>query len=109
MDFIKIRKSLTRHSSGRAKSRPPLNLLFYSSSIAILENAGIVRKRFTVGHELGHLLLDFTDATPEKLCHTFAGALLLPKENMITDGPACCSRTNHQFQQSGRTPEHIAD
>ena len=54
--------------------------------IAILEKADLVRKRFTVAHELGHLLLDFsnaTEATPEKLCHTFAGALLLPKEIMI--------------------------
>ena len=55
--------------------------------IAILENADLVRKRFTVAHELGHLLLDFSSATeaatPEKLCHTFAGALLLPKEIMI--------------------------
>jgi len=56
--------------------------------IAILEKADLVRKRFTVAHELGHLMLDFSDATeakPEKLCHTFAGALLLPKEIMIEE------------------------
>ncbi|NJL58252.1 MAG: helix-turn-helix domain-containing protein [Desulfobacteraceae bacterium] len=54
--------------------------------IAIFENSDLVRKRFTVAHELGHLLLNFSDVreiTPEKLCHAFAGALLLPKEIML--------------------------
>lgn len=54
--------------------------------IAIFENSDLVRKRFTVAHELGHLLLNFSDAreiSPERLCHAFAGALLLPKEIML--------------------------
>lgn len=53
--------------------------------IAVLKNQDLVRKRFTIAHELGHLLLDFSDVkdkSSEKLCHTFAGALLLPKEVM---------------------------
>lgn len=46
----------------------------------------LVRKRFTIAHELGHLLLTFTgidSKTIEKLCHAFAGALLLPKTAII--------------------------
>ncbi len=53
--------------------------------IAIFKSGDLVRKRFTVAHELGHLLLDFSDvkeAVPEKLCHAFAGALLLPQAIM---------------------------
>ncbi len=53
--------------------------------ITIFKNGDLPRKRFTIAHELGHLLLDFSnvnDAKPEKLCHTFAGALLLPKDVM---------------------------
>jgi len=42
------------------------------------------RKRFTALHELGHLLLKFAEAFTakeiEKLCHRFAGALLMPRE-----------------------------
>jgi Zn-dependent peptidase ImmA (M78 family)/transcriptional regulator with XRE-family HTH domain len=44
------------------------------------------RKRFTVLHELGHLLLTFKDGIPEKekekFCHQFAGALLLPGRSL---------------------------
>ncbi len=43
-----------------------------------------VRKRFTLAHELGHLLLNFENRKEEKererYCHIFAGALLIPKE-----------------------------
>lgn len=56
--------------------------------ITIFKDGDIVRKRFTIAHELGHLLLDFTEAetqSPEKLCHAFAGALLLPKEIMLEE------------------------
>lgn len=51
--------------------------------IAVYKKGDLVRKRFTVAHELGHLLLDFSGAdhhSKEKLCHAFAGALLLPRE-----------------------------
>lgn len=41
------------------------------------------RVRFTLLHELGHLLLKFdeqlTENEKEKLCHQFAGSMLLPK------------------------------
>jgi Zn-dependent peptidase ImmA (M78 family)/DNA-binding XRE family transcriptional regulator len=56
--------------------------------ISILENADLVRKRFTIAHEMGHLLLDFSNAAqaaPEKLCHAFAGALLLPQNMMMEE------------------------
>ena len=46
------------------------------------------RKRFTALHELGHLLLDLSafehdEKEQEKLCHNFAGAMLLPKDVFI--------------------------
>jgi len=38
------------------------------------------RIRFTAAHELVHILCEFPkDSQKEKLCHTFAGAFLLPK------------------------------
>lgn len=51
--------------------------------IAVYKSSDLVRKRFTVAHELAHLLLDFSEVeekTTEKLCHGFAGALLLPEK-----------------------------
>ena len=53
--------------------------------VAVYKDSNLVRKRFTVAHELGHLLLDFSQAEGqdvEKLCHSFAGALLLPEAVM---------------------------
>lgn len=50
--------------------------------IAVTKGGDCVRKRFTIAHELAHLLLDFSDCEEkhhEKLCHAFAGALLLPE------------------------------
>jgi Zn-dependent peptidase ImmA (M78 family)/DNA-binding XRE family transcriptional regulator len=55
--------------------------------IAVFKEGDYVRKRFTLAHELAHLLLDFSDCEAdqhEKLCHAFAGALLLP-ENVIRE------------------------
>ena len=47
------------------------------------------RKRLTALHELGHLLLKcqdgFTAKEIEKLCHRFAGALLLPKDVFVEE------------------------
>ena len=38
------------------------------------------RQRFSLSHELGHLLLDVSDELDEeKVCHRFAGALLAPE------------------------------
>jgi Zn-dependent peptidase ImmA (M78 family)/DNA-binding XRE family transcriptional regulator len=56
--------------------------------IAVLKKQELVIKRFTIAHELGHLLLNFSDAkekSSEKLCHAFAGALLLPKDVMFEE------------------------
>lgn len=56
--------------------------------IAILKKGDLVRKRFTIAHELGHLLLDFSNAKnlkTEKLCHVFACALLLPQDIMVSE------------------------
>ncbi|MCF6248972.1 MAG: XRE family transcriptional regulator [Desulfobacula sp.] len=53
--------------------------------VAVYKGCDLARKRFTIAHELGHLLLDFSQAEEdniEKLCHTFAGALLLPEAVM---------------------------
>ncbi len=53
--------------------------------VAVYKDSNLVRKRFTLAHELGHLLLDFSQAEGqdvEKLCHSFAGALLLPETVM---------------------------
>lgn len=44
------------------------------------------RQRFTLSHELGHLILDgfsHPDFDEEKCCNRFAGAFLLPKEALI--------------------------
>jgi Zn-dependent peptidase ImmA (M78 family)/DNA-binding XRE family transcriptional regulator len=54
------------------------------------QNFTVERKRFTVLHELGHLLLSinnekFTLSEIEKLCHRFAGAMLLPKQTIINE------------------------
>ena len=38
------------------------------------------RMRFTAAHELAHMLCDFPeDSDSEKICHAFAGALLMPR------------------------------
>lgn len=53
--------------------------------IAVRSRNDLVRKRFTIAHELGHIMLDFSateDQSQERFCHSFAGALLLP-ENII--------------------------
>ncbi|UKJ06148.1 helix-turn-helix domain-containing protein [Solitalea lacus] len=55
--------------------------------IVINTNFSIERKRFTALHELGHLLLSFQSDLDqkliEKLCHRFAGAMLIPKETVF--------------------------
>lgn len=49
------------------------------------------RRRFTLAHELGHLVMDtraVTDKEAEKLAHRFAAALLVPAERAIYElGP----------------------
>ena len=46
------------------------------------------RQRFTLAHELGHLVLKHASAIDdEKLCHRFAGAFLLPRDAMRREFP----------------------
>lgn len=56
--------------------------------IVINKKFTVERKRFTALHELGHLLLNFNTESLghkeiEKLCHRFAGAMMLPKETLF--------------------------
>lgn len=48
-----------------------------------------VRRRFTIAHELGHILLEFKEEQDskerEKLCHAFAGSFLLPKDVIYSE------------------------
>lgn len=57
--------------------------------IVVNQNFPIERKRFTLLHELGHLLLslnpNFTDKEIENACNRFAGAILIPKSKMISE------------------------
>ncbi len=51
--------------------------------IVVNKNFPIERKRFTLLHELAHLLLKFPEnSDKEKLCHRFAGAMLIPREEV---------------------------
>lgn len=45
------------------------------------------RQRFTIAHELGHLILNISDEKldEEKICNRFASALLMPKEAVINE------------------------
>ncbi len=55
------------------------------------------RIRFTVMHELGHMLLSIPDELPEnakeKICHQFAGAMLFPKEAALKE----LGKTRHRL------------
>lgn len=57
--------------------------------IVVNNNIEIVRKRMTVAHELGHLLMkmpqDLIAKEKEKYCFRFAGAFLIPREVMIDE------------------------
>lgn len=51
--------------------------------VVIGKNFTVERKRFTALHELGHLVLNIAEeADKEKICHAFAGALLLPDDSL---------------------------
>lgn len=63
--------------------------------ITVNKNHDLVRKRFTIVHELAHLMLTFGECSQgdlEKLCHNFAGAFLVPKKKMIEELGANRSR-----------------
>jgi Zn-dependent peptidase ImmA (M78 family)/DNA-binding XRE family transcriptional regulator len=51
------------------------------------EDIPLVRKRFTLLHELGHLFMDLSgvdEKTSERLCDCFAGAMLLPEDKIMS-------------------------
>ena len=54
----------------------------------------VERQRFTIAHELGHLVLDIPSTIPEeKACHRFAGAFLAPQAELIRE----VGRRRHNF------------
>jgi len=63
--------------SGQANSRPVIVLAKWLKD-------DLSRKRLTILHEIGHLLLRFSSAidekTEEKICYRFAGAMLIPRK-----------------------------
>jgi len=53
--------------------------------IVINKKFTVERKRFTLLHELGHLLLNISNSEIEKYCNKFASELLLPKDVLIQE------------------------
>ena len=55
--------------------------------IILLNDLDGARQRFTIAHELGHLVLNIKDKNlnEEKLCNRFAGALLMPQASVINE------------------------
>ena len=55
--------------------------------IVILKNNDGARQRFTIAHELGHLVLEIKNKQldEEKMCHRFASSLLMPREAVIKE------------------------
>ena len=46
----------------------------------------IERQRFTIAHELGHMVMDIPSGVPEeKACHRFAGAFLAPQKELMRE------------------------
>ena len=67
--------------------------------IVLLNNIDGERQRFTIAHELGHLVLNIKDKNlnEEKMCNKFASSLLMPKEAVINEFGA--SRNNISFYE----------
>jgi len=54
--------------------------------ICIASNINYYRQRFTLAHELGHLVLNIDESLDEeKVCNEFASSLLLPKKAMESE------------------------
>ena len=53
--------------------------------IVLLKDNDGARQRFTIAHELGHLILDINQLDEEKACNEFAGALLMPRQAVINE------------------------
>jgi Zn-dependent peptidase ImmA (M78 family) len=74
-------KSKYSFSGMSAKIAKNLMVIVYNDEPSI----PIVRKRFTILHELAHLFLDLSDFDEkrcERFCDSFAGALLLPSDKI---------------------------
>lgn len=52
--------------------------------VVLKDGSDSYRQRFTLAHELGHLVMDIDDAE-EKMCNRFAGALLMPKQAIVKE------------------------
>lgn len=59
--------------------------------LIVIDNAKgrttVERLRFTVAHELGHLLLNLSDSVQEieRMCNTFAGTFLMPRSTLTEE------------------------
>ncbi len=57
--------------------------------VSLVQLASLSFKRFTVAHEVGHLVMDLpADASSreqEKLCHAFGGAFLIPPVALLEE------------------------
>ncbi|MEO7931653.1 MAG: XRE family transcriptional regulator [Chthoniobacterales bacterium] len=58
--------------------------------VALNSRYTVDRRRFSALHELGHIVLQFAadafdEKAREKLCHRFAGAMLLPRETFLAE------------------------
>ncbi|MXW40079.1 MAG: ImmA/IrrE family metallo-endopeptidase [Synechococcus sp. SB0668_bin_15] len=50
----------------------------------------VERQRFTLAHELGHMVMEVSGGVDEeKACHRFAGALLAPRQELVRDVGLC--------------------
>ncbi len=67
--------------------------------IVLLNNIDGERQRFTIAHELGHLVLNIKNGNldEEKMCNKFASSLLMPKEAVIKEFGI--SRNNISFYE----------
>ena len=67
--------------------------------IVLLNNIDGERQRFTIAHELGHLILNIKNKNlnAEKMCNKFASNLLMPKEAVINEFGI--SRNNISFYE----------
>ena len=67
--------------------------------IVLLNNIDGERQRFTIAHELGHLVLNIknSDLNEEKMCNKFASSLLMPKGAVINEFGI--SRNNISFYE----------
>lgn len=71
----------------------------YIPLIVLLNNIDGERQRFTIAHELGHLILNIQDENlnEEKMCNKFASSLLMPKKAVINEFGI--SRNNISFYE----------